>query len=135
MKALISEIREMILAARRTAVHSVDLIQVSTNFEIGRRIVEYEQQGFDRAEYGEATLKKLAEALTSEFGKGFSKRNLEYMRRFYMIYRDRRIAQTASAQLEPKMSGAVPINGEYTMCLHGNRSRSEKRRQRLRNSP
>jgi predicted nuclease of restriction endonuclease-like (RecB) superfamily len=58
--------------------------------------------GSDRAEYGEATLKELAEALTSEFGKGFSKRNLEYMRQFYQTYRRRRIAQTASAQLAQK---------------------------------
>ena len=79
-------------------VHSVDLIQVLTNFEIGRRIVEHEQQGSERAQYGEATLKELAAALTDEFGKGFSLTNLKMMRKFFIVYRDK-IGQTASGFL------------------------------------
>ncbi len=89
MKALVSEIREMILAARRAAVQSVDVIQVATNFEIGRRIVEHEQQGEERAEYGKALLKELAAELTAEFGRGFSRSNLQSMRKFYLTYSDR----------------------------------------------
>jgi hypothetical protein len=54
VKALLAEIRETVRAARQAVVHSVDLIQVLTNFEIGRRIVEHEQQGAERAEYGKA---------------------------------------------------------------------------------
>ena len=99
MNELIHEIRALIQSARRAAVHSVDLIQVRTNFEIGRRIVEHEQGGEERAQYGKALLKELSAALTTEFGRGFSKRNLEYMRRFYLAYPDRRIAQMPSAQL------------------------------------
>jgi len=104
VKALISEIRAMILAARRAAVHSVDTIQVVTNFEIGRRIVEHEQQGARRAEYGEATLKDLATALTAEFGRGFSLTNLKLMRQFYLTYRER-IGQTPSGFLEMSQKG------------------------------
>lgn len=104
MKTLLKDIRELILSARRAVVHSVDLIQVFTNFEIGRRIVEHEQQGAERAGYGETLLKNLAASLTTEFGNGFSKRNIEYIRKFYLTYRDRvpQIAQTPSAQLPRK---------------------------------
>jgi hypothetical protein len=76
---LIAEIRELIRSARRAVLHSVDLIQVMTNFEIGRRIVEQEQGGEERAEYGKALIRELSAVLTAEFGWGFSKRNLEYM--------------------------------------------------------
>ena len=89
MKALIANIRELILSARTSVVRSVDLIQVLTNFEIGRRIVEHEQQGAERAEYGKALLKELASELTKEFGRGFSRSNLQNMRKFYIAYADR----------------------------------------------
>lgn len=89
MKELVHEIRDLVQSARRAVVHSVDLIQVMTNFEIGRRIVEYKQDGEERAEYGKALLKELSAALTDEFGRGFSRSNLEYMRKFYLTYQDR----------------------------------------------
>jgi hypothetical protein len=63
----------------------------TTNYEIGRRIVEREQGGADRAQYGKEVIKELAERLASEFGNGFSKSNLEYMRRFYLAYPGRRV--------------------------------------------
>ncbi|MEW6364075.1 MAG: PDDEXK nuclease domain-containing protein [Acidobacteriota bacterium] len=97
---LLADIRNLILSARRAAVRSVDILQVLTCFEIGRRIVEHEQQGLVRAEYGQHILRELAERLIAEFGKGFSKSNLEYMRRFYSMYRSRStsIPQTLSGQ-------------------------------------
>jgi predicted nuclease of restriction endonuclease-like (RecB) superfamily len=64
-------------------------MHVLTNFEIGRRIVEHEQQGRKRAGYGTELLKELAARLTEEFGKGFSRSNLENMRRFYLTWQDR----------------------------------------------
>lgn len=90
MNELLHEIRDLIQSARRAVVHSVDLIQVMTNFEIGRRIVEHEQGGEERAEYGKALLKELSAALTAEFGRGFSRANLQNMRKFYLTYVDRR---------------------------------------------
>lgn len=99
LPGLLSDIRKLILSARRDAVHSVDLLQALTNSEIGRRIIEHEQQGAERAEYGKALLKELATDLTAEFGNGFSKHNLLYMQQFYVTYRSRQIAQTVSAQL------------------------------------
>ncbi len=96
--ALFDDVRSLVLSVRQTIARGVDLLQVHTNFEIGRRIVEQEQHGSDRAEYGKEILKDLSERLTAEFGVGFSRSNLEYMRRFYLAYPDRdpQISQTAS---------------------------------------
>jgi len=98
---LLKEIRQLIIAARSAVVQSVDYIQVHTCFHIGRKIVEHEQKGLSRAEYGKQTLKELARKLTDEFGRGYSERNLEYMRKFYLLYKDRltKISQMASAKL------------------------------------
>ena len=83
------EIRELILSARTTVARGVDLVQVHTSFEIGRRIVEQEQRGKERAAYGKEVINALAERLTAEFGKGFSATNLAYMRTFFLLYQDR----------------------------------------------
>ncbi|MDO8871315.1 MAG: PDDEXK nuclease domain-containing protein [Methanoregula sp.] len=108
---LIKEIRDLVQSARRTAAQNVNTLQVVTNFEIGRRIVEYEQKGSSRAGYGERILKELSHRLTEELGRGFSKRNLEYIRRFYLEYHDvtPQIAQTLSAQLPAKTPTETPI--------------------------
>jgi len=74
--ALIAEIRGLVQSARRTAATTVNTLQIMTTFEIGRRIVEHEQQGRDRVGYGEMLMQNLADRLTDEFGRGFSKRNL-----------------------------------------------------------
>ena len=95
-----TQIRQLIVGARRTIARGVDVVQVRTNFEIGRHIVEREQQGEARASYGAALLQSVSKRLVNEFGNGFSKRNLELMRRFFVEYRVRyRITQTVSAQL------------------------------------
>jgi hypothetical protein len=97
-KAFFNEVRGLIVAARATVARGVDLVQVQTNFEIGRRIVDQEQKGKGRAAYGEEVIKALAERLSDEFGKGFSERNLAYMRTFHLMYRERSpILQTAPA--------------------------------------
>ena len=93
--ALLANIRALIASARNTVARGVDLVQVHTNFEIGRHIVEFEQQGEGRAEYGTQMLKRLAERLTAEFGSGFSATNLKLMRQFYALH-GQRIGQTAS---------------------------------------
>lgn len=70
---------------------------VQTYFQIGKYIVENEQKGKKRADYGQETLKMVAEPLQKEFGKGFSERNLRNMRLFYIHYQT--IWQTVSAKL------------------------------------
>ncbi len=82
--ALIAEVRGLIQSARHAAATTVNTLQVLTNFEIGRRIVEHEQQGAARAEYGKELLKELSARLTEEFGKGFSTTNLKLMRQFFI---------------------------------------------------
>jgi predicted nuclease of restriction endonuclease-like (RecB) superfamily len=100
---LYASIRGLIESARSTIARGVDLVQVHTNFEIGRHIVEFEQQGDQRATYGDELLTLLAERLTAEFGKGFGRSNIGYCRSFYMAYGARLpIVQTLSGQLVPQ---------------------------------
>jgi predicted nuclease of restriction endonuclease-like (RecB) superfamily len=103
-------IRDLVLSARQIIARGVDLLQVHTNYEIGRRIVEHEQQGADRAQYGKEIIKELAGRLTREFGNGFSKSNVEYMRRFYIAYpgRTSQIAQTVSGRFLPLTISQTP---------------------------
>jgi DUF1016 N-terminal domain len=111
---LLNGIRSLILSARQSASRGINLLQVYTNYEIGRRVVEQEQRGADRAEYGKQLLKELAERLTADFGNGFSRSNLEYMRRFYLTYpnRGREISQTPSGDLNvPVLRGLRPSKG------------------------
>ncbi len=68
---LYEDIRALVLSASQTIARGVDLLQVYTNYEIGRRIVEQEQQGADRAQYGKDLLNDLSARLTREFGSGF----------------------------------------------------------------
>ncbi len=102
----LDEIRSLILSARQTAARGVNLLQVHTNYEIGRRIVEEEQRGADRAEYGKQVLKELGERLAFEFGNGFSRSNLQYMRAFYLAYPDRggQIRQTLSGKFSLELA-------------------------------
>jgi len=86
LPALINQLRGLIESARKQALRAVDSIQVRTCWEIGRHIVEFEQQGQDRAEYGSRLLPGLAQTLTKEFGRGFDASNLRYMRLFYQAF-------------------------------------------------
>ena len=83
LPTLIDLLRGLIESARGQALRAVDSIQVRTCWEIGRHIVEFEQQGADRAMYGARLIPKLAESLTAEFGKGFDERNLRHMSAFF----------------------------------------------------
>ena len=94
---LVGGIAELLEAARRNAARTVNALMTATYWEIGRRIVEFEQQGKDRAGYGEQLLDQLSADLTSRFGRGFGRRNLFQIRAFYLAYRS--IVQTSSAQL------------------------------------
>ena len=85
-KNLYSKIVELLAAARQNVVRTVNQTMVYTYYEIGRMIVEDEQHGKERAEYGKQVLKELSKRITLEFGKGFSVQNLENMRKFYLLY-------------------------------------------------
>ncbi|MDE6669494.1 MAG: PDDEXK nuclease domain-containing protein [Muribaculaceae bacterium] len=86
MKSLVTEIRSIIESARTNAVRSVDFCRVQMYWQIGRRIVEEEQNGHSRAEYGKGLIKNLAKEIEPEFGSGFSFRQLNFARQFYLAY-------------------------------------------------
>ncbi len=81
-----SRILDLLKTARKTVVQSVNKTIVDTYFEIGRLIVEEEQNGKSKAEYGQNLIPELSQKLTTEFGKGFSTTNLKQMRTFYLTY-------------------------------------------------
>ena len=96
----VTEVVGILEQARRNSARSVNAILTATYWEVGRRIVEHEQRGKKRAQYGKALLHRLAEDLTTRFGKGFSERNLLTMREFYRAWS---IPQTPYAE-----SGDLP---------------------------
>ncbi len=85
----INRIREILAYARASALQSVNTAMVAAYWEIGREIVEEEQRGKERADYGIHLIKQLSKRLTADFGRGFSVANLKLFRQFYKNYRDR----------------------------------------------
>lgn len=109
---LLTGVSELLEQARHAAVRSVNQILTATYWEIGRRIVEFEQKGAYRAEYGESLLRRLSKDLVLEFGRGFSEENLRLMRLFYLHYRGR-ISQTVSGKL------AAPVSTKKSQTTSG----------------
>lgn len=95
----ISEIKKILKNARQKAYIAVNSAMVEAYWEIGRRIVEEEQRGKERAEYGKEIVKNLSKELTEEFGKGFSRRTLWEMRKLYVYFSDYEKVRTLFAQL------------------------------------
>jgi predicted nuclease of restriction endonuclease-like (RecB) superfamily len=115
LTTLVTEVRQLIQSARRGVATVVDTFQVMTNFEIGRRIVEHEQKGAKRAAYGAELLKELSARLTEEFGRGFSRSNLEYMRKFFLEWESRvqisqqPIGKLADSEISQQPTGKLAI--------------------------
>jgi len=95
---MLSGVVDLLEAARRTAARSVNTLMTATYCEIGRRIVEHEQAGQARAEYGQELLVRLSSDLMSRLGRGFSQQNLENMRLFYLGLPPERVQQKLSAK-------------------------------------
>jgi hypothetical protein len=83
----IEHIKQLIRNAQLQAIRSVNYLMVQTYFELGKRIVEKEQEGKEEAGYGEYLIQNLSRELSAEFGRGYSKRNLELIRKFYLTYK------------------------------------------------
>ena len=94
--SMVLEIRELLENARKNVAQQVNTQLLTTYWNIGRIIVEYEQQNQIRADYGKQTLRELSKELTREVGKGFSRSNLQNMRAFYLAYEK---CQTVSGKL------------------------------------
>lgn len=138
IEIVLKDIRKIIAESRSAAKRNINSLQVISNFLIGKRLVESEQQGKKRAEYGKETLKNLSVKLTKEFGRGYSATNLEYMRKFYRIYKDHTelIPQTSSnktalqkpqtlseelslSQVCQKISIRLPLSWSHYLFLMG----------------
>ena len=98
-KNYINEIKTILKNARQKAYTAVNSAMVEAYWEIGRRIVEEEQNGKERAEYGKEILQNLSKELTEEFGKGYSYRTLREIRQFYLMFSDFEKWRTVSAKL------------------------------------
>jgi len=116
--SILDEVVGLLEAARRTSARVVNAVMTSTYWQIGRRIVEAEQEGAIRAAYGEHLIERLSTDLTHRFGRGFSKRNVEQMRAFYLGWpitqmesaqSEKRIAQNVSAQLAMTRSRSASV--------------------------
>ena len=125
---LLLSVSKLLEQARRTSARAVNAVITATYWEVGRRIVEHEQRGESKAEYGIALLKKLSVDLTARFGRGFSERNLEQMRLFYTLWPisqtlsaksiDREIPKTLSAQFTlHQLSVAFPLPWSHYVRL------------------
>ncbi len=97
---VLSGVAELLESARRTAARVTNTIMTATYWEIGRRIVECEQGGKERAGYGQALLERLSADLTVKFGRGFSRPNLQRFREFYLTYTPEQICSTLSSKSE-----------------------------------
>ena len=93
---MIAQIREIMYGARRNLAQQVNNQQLLAYWNIGRIIVEHEQDSNERATYGKQTIKQISRVLSKEFGKGFSRSNLQNMRAFYLAYPN---CQTLSGKL------------------------------------
>ena len=101
-EVLLADVARVVEAARRAAARSVNAVMTTTYWLVGRRIIEQEQRGAPRAGYGEQLIKRLSRDLSKRFGRGFSERNLEQMRSFYLGWP---IPQAAPAELDPAPGG------------------------------
>ena len=126
---LAERIERLITEARKRTVAAVNTAMVYTYYEIGRMIVEDEQQGEQRAEYGKAVIKELAEKLTKKFGKGFSAQNLANMRQFFLTYS---VGQPIFQTLSRKSS--LPLTKLQIPQTLSDKSESENSETLLRNS-
>ena len=130
---LFDNIKDLVINSRNKVYQTVNTEMLNLYWSIGKAIMKI-QQGDERASYGDAVLDKLSQKLTNEFGKGFSKRNLERMRKFYICFP---IATTLSSQLSwshylelIKIEEETKRNFYLNECINSKWSVRELQRQR-----
>ena len=96
----ISDIKAIVYTAKQKAYQAADLFQVAANWLVGKRIIEQEQHGRERAEYGKRIIEFASEALTAEYGKGYSATTLRNYRKFYLSFRGLQIQQPLLAEFK-----------------------------------
>lgn len=112
-----SQIVELLKNARQSVVRAVNQTMVLTYFEIGRMIVEEQQNGKNRAEYGKELIDELSNTLTKEFGKGFSGTNLKQMRQFYLSYSKGQSLSDDSKQKGQTLSDEFKLSWSHYLTL------------------
>lgn len=108
--AILADVVGLVDAARHAAVRSTNAVMAATYWAIGRRIVEHEQHGAERAGYGEELIVRLSSDLQSRFGRGFGRANLFQMRAFYVAYRN--ILRTPSGESAPGFRKIQTVSGQ-----------------------
>jgi len=112
---LIGGIAQLLETARHNAARTVNALMTATYWEIGRRIVEFEQRGAERAEYGEELLGKLSTDLRARFGRGFSRFNLGRFRAFYLAFPDKEIRATLSLESPGEKRATLSLKSRETV--------------------
>jgi len=105
-KTFVNDIKQIVSTAKFQSYKAVNLMQVASNWLVGKRIVEQEQKGAAKAEYGKYVIRLASETLTQEFGKGYSETNVKSFRKFYMMFDKILIKQTPSVNIS--IGQAVP---------------------------
>ncbi|MCC8037046.1 MAG: PDDEXK nuclease domain-containing protein [Bacteroidales bacterium] len=113
-----AEVKGLLLKARQSAYAAINAVMTQTYWQIGKRIVEQEQKGKDRAEYGAFLIKRLARSLAGEFGEGLSVANLKNFRQFYLTYPEQEKSYTLCSLLSWShirliMRREIPEEREY----------------------
>lgn len=112
-RCFVAELQDIVRTNLKQAYSAINFSQVATNWNLGRRIVEEEQNGQNRAEYGKRVIVIASQALTKEFGKGYSVTNCKNFRRFYLMFKEYAISQTASDQSVKLIQQKRPIKEEF----------------------
>lgn len=122
----IAEIKEILAQARQKSYAAVNTAMVEAYWLVGKRIVDEEQQGEDRAAYGKEILKTLSTELNAEFGKGFSLTNLQNFRKFYLTFGFWGIEQTASAIFTNQIEQTVSVKSGVEMEKEKSKSKVDE---------
>lgn len=107
-KFLVNDLKTIVSKARSKAFAAVNYSLVERNWRIGKRIVEEEQNGEARAEYGKHIIEVASAVLTKEFGKGFSETNLINFKKFFLLFKELEIHQTASEEFRKQVLHLLP---------------------------
>jgi hypothetical protein len=109
---LIADLASLIEQGRRFAVRYAHTAHVVTYWLVGRRIVEYEQKGKRRAQYGEATVQRISNDLTKKFGRGFSLPQLKNIRKFYLLYPEKSytLSSQSGSAIREKLLARFPLS-------------------------
>ena len=115
---LVSGIGALLEESRRAVVRAANCFMTATYWEVGRRIVEFEQGGKRRAEYGEELLERLSRDLTEQHGRGFSRPNLQRFRDFYLFHPFGNIRSTLSSKSLPSIRSTVSSEFHDAQIFH-----------------